>query len=376
MCTEISLVQSDFDIRQALGSIVARQAVAQRIASLQRGLDRRSQSIMESAFHSDATVDYGVFDGLATGFCELMGKDVGPGPVAFHRTANQWIKLDGEDQARSETYGIIYSPGLRGNRDGQSMIGGRYLDRHERRDGEWRMCYRQFVLDWNVNAPASGSALPDYTPPTPHGRRQADDPSFIFLFPAQSAAATIQSRSKRVNVSEELVRQAQVALAKAEIHDLLMVVARAIDRADLDLMRSVWTPDATVQASGFFCGAASDYCEQVIAASQAVKCMFHSLGNEWIRVDGDSAVAETYVTAVTSLETPEGNVDAISGGRYLDRFQLHEGRWKFSHRCFVSDWTMEHPSTDQRDDPNSFYDALKIHGGKYPDDPVYGFWSE
>ncbi len=369
-------MMSETDISAGLALLVARSDVLDCIARLHRGLDRRSESLMNSAFHKDAQVDYGVFDGPAEGFCELMGRDVGPGPVALHRIANHWIKFLADETAVSETYGIIYSPGIRGNRDGQSMIGGRYLDRHERRAGAWRLSYRQFVLDWNVNAPASGSALPGYAPPALQGRRQGDDPSFSFLASAFPVDASSQSRSRFVEVSEELLNQAKTALAKADIHDLLMAQARATDRADLELLRSLWMPDASVEVSGLFRGAASDYCEQVIAMSQAAKRIFHSLGNELIRVDGDSAIAETYVTRVTTLETPEGDQDSISGGRYLDRFRLCAGGWKFAQRRFVSDWSMEHPSTDQRDDPDGFYDALKIHGGKYPSDPVYAFWGE
>ena len=331
---------------------------------------------MKSSFHEDASVDYGVFDGPAMDFCDLMGKDVGPGPVALHRIANQWIKFDDQDHARSETYGVIYSPGIRGHRDGQSMIGGRYLDLHERREAVWRLSYRQFVLDWNVNAPASGSALPGYQSPSVHGTRQGDDPSFAFLASAPPAINSTHLGSQFVEVSEDLIAQAGIAFAKAEIHDLLVAQARATDRADLDLLTSLWTPDATVEVSGFFSGAASDYCEKIVAMSKAVKRIFHALGNELIRIDGDSAVAETYVTAVTTLVTQDGEQDSISGGRYLDRFEMHEGRWRFSSRCFVSDWTMEHPSTDRRDDAQSFYDALKIRGSKYPQDPLYSFWGD
>ena len=331
---------------------------------------------MKSSFHEDASVDYGVFDGPAMDFCDLMGRDVGPGPVALHRTANQWIKFDDQGHARSETYGVIYSPGIRGHRDGQSMIGGRYLDRHERREGVWRLSYRQFVLDWNVNAPASGSALPGYEPPSVHGRRQSDDPSFRHFASALPAFNSTHLRSQFVEVSEDLIAQAKIAFAKAEIHNLLVAQARATDRADLDLLNSLWTADATVEVSGFFSGTARDYCQRVVEVSKAVKRIFHALGNELIRIDGDSAVAETYVTVVTTLDSPDGEQDSISGGRYLDRFEMHEGQWRFSSRCFVSDWTMEHPSTDRRDDAQSFYDALKIRGSKYPQDPLYSFWGD
>ena len=51
---------------------------------------------------------------------------------------------------------------------------------------------------------------------------------------------------------------------------------------------------------------------------------------------------------------PEHDIDVIIGGRYLDKYTKHDGRWKFSQRTIVADWayqndpsqvTFEHPST-------------------------------
>jgi hypothetical protein len=51
---------------------------------------------------------------------------------------------------------------------------------------------------------------------------------------------------------------------------------------------------------------------------------------------------------------PERDLDVIIGGRYLDSYAKHDGRWKFRQRAIVADWAYQndpsrvdfgHPST-------------------------------
>ena len=53
---------------------------------------------------------------------------------------------------------------------------GRYLDRFERREGEWRIANRQVVMDWNDNRP-SGEILDQgmFATLQPRGERGAGD---------------------------------------------------------------------------------------------------------------------------------------------------------------------------------------------------------
>jgi len=59
---------------------------------------------------------------------------------------------------------------------------GRYLDRFERRDDEWRIALRQVVLDWKRELPGSaGWQGLDPESPRKIGRRGADDPLHALL---------------------------------------------------------------------------------------------------------------------------------------------------------------------------------------------------
>jgi hypothetical protein len=65
---------------------------------------------------------------------------------------NAWIQLESDgEHGRGEIYVVGYP---RASEDGKIIdraVGGRYLDRYERRQGEWRIIDRMYVLDWNRN---------------------------------------------------------------------------------------------------------------------------------------------------------------------------------------------------------------------------------
>ena len=67
------------------------------------------------------------------------------------------------DKAVGECYGIAVgtSEDEQGNLN-DSMYGGRYLDELEKRDGEWRISKRTYILDWSHSFPNSiASMTPD-----------------------------------------------------------------------------------------------------------------------------------------------------------------------------------------------------------------------
>ena len=361
------------DVPAALTELVDKRAVMDSIVRLQRGIDRHDLELLNSAFHDDADVAYGFFDGSAAEFCQIMaGGEADPQMVTMHRPANVWIELDG-DSAKSESYVFVYSP----SEGVQVLIGGRYLDRHERRDGVWRLTHRTYVLDWNINQPATGSGVPGYTAPYHLGEKGVGDPGARLLSDWCTSDKLPQAGGGNMEISAELAAQAEVALAKMQIHDLICAQARGVDRGDAELLRSVWTADATVDIGDFYNGDADGFCALMMETAENLRRMAHTVNNEWIQVDGDSAVAESYVIAVSTTPGEDGSEDqdAITGGRYLDRYRRVDGQWKCSHRSFVSDWVIEQPASDQRDEPGSMYETLTTRGGLFPNDPVYSFWN-
>lgn len=180
--------------------------------------------------------------------------------------------------------------------------------------------------------------------------------------------------NRTTELSAQLEEKVRVALAKSDIQELIFAHARAVDRGDTVLLRSVWAPGATIDLGKFYAGDVEGYCELMRNTALNIRRMSHAVNNIWIEVDGESAVAESYVIATATAASDQGDQDTLSGGRYVDRYQLCNGVWRCSHRTFVSDWIIEQPSTDQRDVPGSMYEPLTLRGGLYPNDPVYSFW--
>ena len=349
------------------------QAIRNVLATHSRGIDRADSRLLRSAYHPDAEVAYGFFDGPAIELCEIMGSP--SEQITMHRTSNMWIRLLDHEHAVSESYAFVYSESVDDAGFGQALIGGRYLDRLEKRGGEWRISHRTYVLEWNANWPGTGSVLPDYeTPINRRGSKTADDLGTRLLNESQQQ---LTSGDVTMTIPENLEAAVADALARQDIHDLIMAQARATDRRDRALLESIFHQGATVDAGGLFDGPAPDYCDFILEMTAPLKKMYHSVANEWIRVEGDHGVAETYVIAfTTAADEAGGDVDSLSGGRYLDRFERRDGLWKFVHRAYVMDWTMHQPTTDQSDDPDSMYASLTNRGRHWPDDPVYALWGE
>jgi SnoaL-like domain len=132
-----------------------------------RGVDRADLELVLSAFHEDATAHHGAgFTGNAhAAWTKRLGADadpmdrvgIGDGDVrddrlvsCQHHITNHVVDVEpGGDRARSEAYFLAYYATDRGGRRFLAIVGGRYVDRFERRRGEWRIAERISVHDWD-----------------------------------------------------------------------------------------------------------------------------------------------------------------------------------------------------------------------------------
>ena len=112
-----------------------------------RALDRQDYALLESLFHPDAIDDHGVYNGPAAGFVEFMRSGSQPGIHWTHHNGTQIVEIDGE-VAHCETYTIaLCRTGPAGNEGygKQIFLRVRYLDRVEKRDGDWKIAHRRVV---------------------------------------------------------------------------------------------------------------------------------------------------------------------------------------------------------------------------------------
>ena len=156
-------------IEARLRLVEDRQAIHDVIVRYCRGVDRSDPDLVLSAFHDDAIDNH---FGVVLPFREAIGtlkaaRSGGGSPpsktTSMHNICNVLIEVDG-DIARCESYVIVI---VRIPLDGGAidwMHAGRYVDRFERRNGEWRIAYRTVVYDLERF---------DEVVPTPDGLSQA-----------------------------------------------------------------------------------------------------------------------------------------------------------------------------------------------------------
>lgn len=156
-----------------------RQEIYDCLVRFSRGVDRFDRELMLSAFHPDAVDDHGAFVGTAEQLFDFSFGLHGAGQYATHHNlTNHSCDIDG-DSAHSETYFLFTGR----NRDNETIwiAGGRYLDRLERRDGEWKIAMRYCVVEWAGVIPATGVPFSDVPDVHANGvpSRGREDPSYL-----------------------------------------------------------------------------------------------------------------------------------------------------------------------------------------------------
>ena len=135
------------DANAQLVELLDRDAITRCVVRLARGEDRRSAALIRSCWWPDARFDYGVH----SGDFETYLAWVVPGADAIkdtqHLLGQTHIELDGTS-ARAETHVFSYHRVDGGAGDRDTCIGGRYLDRFEQRNSEWRIIDRVMLYDW------------------------------------------------------------------------------------------------------------------------------------------------------------------------------------------------------------------------------------
>jgi hypothetical protein len=156
------------DIQQLLD----RHAIHEVLMRYARGIDRCDFELVEQCYHRGATDDHGRFKGTIEDFIPWVKVQLDRFDSTMHFLGNVLIELDG-DAAAAETYCIAYHR-LKGE-DVDSIAGLRYVDRFDKRSGEWRIAHRDIVVEWNRVDPV---AAPGFGPEYLRGHRDRSDPVY------------------------------------------------------------------------------------------------------------------------------------------------------------------------------------------------------
>ncbi|MBB3085565.1 nuclear transport factor 2 family protein [Geodermatophilus sabuli] len=129
----------------AIAELMAKQKLYENLALYCRGQDRKDLELVKSTFWPEATDDHGMFVGPAHEFCQWAYENQ---KTTRHRShhyiTNVLIELDG-DLAQRES-AVVYVM-VRPDGGPTDVMGGRYRDLCERRDGEWKVLRRVVIFD-------------------------------------------------------------------------------------------------------------------------------------------------------------------------------------------------------------------------------------
>lgn len=169
-----------------LDELLDREAIRDCLYRYCRGIDRADEAALRSSYWPDAYDQHGAYSGPAEGFIEMALAVFKTGPRNIHQVSNILIEFDGTEAAAVETYftALQRAP----DREGiikQVLLCGRYCDRFEKRDGEWRVARRTVVYDWvEEQTPPDRSESDRFGPRQPIGAAFPHDPVYALRRPA------------------------------------------------------------------------------------------------------------------------------------------------------------------------------------------------
>ncbi len=140
--------------------LLAREEITDVVKALARGTDRLDRELMASCYHPDGTDDHNVFRGTGTAFAQWVVDTLPHFQATMHFIGPPRIRNEGS-VAKVDTYCIAHHVS-KPDADGQQtdmVLGLRYVDRFERRDGTWLIAARVCAFDWSVTVefdPARG----------------------------------------------------------------------------------------------------------------------------------------------------------------------------------------------------------------------------
>jgi SnoaL-like domain len=133
-------------------TLIDRQDIIDCLTRFSRGMDRFDRNCFLSAFHDDALIAAGPFVGSAVDCWDWAVPMHRKGQVLTHHSLlNNTTEIEG-DTAHSETYYQFVARNHPWEDEGAETLmlaGGRYIDRLERRDGDWRIALRTNLIEWS-----------------------------------------------------------------------------------------------------------------------------------------------------------------------------------------------------------------------------------
>ena len=138
------------DFEATVRDLAAKDAIKEVVYRYSHGIDRRDYKVLNDVFWPDSRLEYGLYNDSGAGFAAVIEQVYGEieVDVTQHFIGNCILRVEG-DKAIGETYVNAFHrvPASEGGYE-DVVMGARYLDQFECRNGEWRISVRKVVFDW------------------------------------------------------------------------------------------------------------------------------------------------------------------------------------------------------------------------------------
>jgi len=139
------------DPERSTDRLVDERAILRRLMDYCRGIDRLDEALVASVYHPDGTDDHGSFVGLGSDFARLVVRRLREHALSTtHFIGHPIIDFTSDFAADVEVQVLAWHRVRRHDGEWLEKFGGRYFDRFEKRDGEWRIAHRAVTHDWDA----------------------------------------------------------------------------------------------------------------------------------------------------------------------------------------------------------------------------------
>lgn len=180
----------------ALQEMLDEHALRKLVHAYCRAVDRGDMAALRKLYHPDAVDAHGSFStGSVEGFFKQLAASRPYLKTMAHNITTANFVIDG-NSAEGEIYNIAVHTFAGKSRDTDLVIGGRYLDKYEKRDGTWKLLERTIVTDWaRVSDPSAMDMAHPVVKDTLKGTLDETDPSYQFfaLFDATGSPSSHSS---------------------------------------------------------------------------------------------------------------------------------------------------------------------------------------
>lgn len=165
-----------------LQALLDKQDITELIHSYCNAADRHDHEKMRELYHDDALDDHGAFfNGLAMEFIDKLPDIQAPMVILHHNITTVNIALEG-NYGEGEVYILAFHQIQTDDQPVDLMIGGRYLDRYEKRAGVWKFSHRAVLADWaTLNDPSTVRLDLPMIEGSHIGQPGKADPSYAFF---------------------------------------------------------------------------------------------------------------------------------------------------------------------------------------------------